>query len=236
MRTTLTVVTVAVLALLATTAFAADILTMPTANQLKAGEVDVAAYVLNLDHVVGPCGPIEEVKAQTLYVGITDWLEVDAHRYDYDTPGMETDTIVNATICLRREDATGPDVVVGVRDIAGHMGGAPGIAPRPSYHISMARTVNPPVGGPPKGPIFRVHASVGTEDVTLLGEKRHEGAFGGLQILARPQYPQLGLIALYDGKDTITGVTITPKGWPTIKGGTFGRHSWVGLNYTFNLF
>jgi hypothetical protein len=220
-----------VLALLATTAFAADILTMPTANQMKAGEVDVAAYHLNLVN-----SPVGDVEAQTLYVGITDWLEVDAHRYDYDLAGVETDTILNATIMLRREDAFGPDVVVGVRDIAGNMGGAPGVAPRPSYHISMARTVNPPIGGPPKGPIFRVHASVGTKDVTLLGEPRHQGAFGGLQILARPQQPQVGLIALYDGQDTITGLTITPMGGLTVKGGTFGDHSWVGIEYNFNLF
>jgi len=234
MRRALTVVTVAVLALLATTAFAGDIVTMPTANQLRAGEVDVAYYILNLDDVCGPSGMVEEVKAQTVYVGITDWLEVDAHRYDPDVG--KTDTIMNATVLLRREDANGPDVVVGVRDIAGNMGGAPGTAPRMSYHISMARTINPPIAGPPKGPIFRVHASLGTKDVTLLGEKRHQGAFGGLQVLARPSYPQIGLIALYDGQDAITGVTFTPKGWPTIKGGTFGRHSWVGINYTFNIF
>jgi len=230
MRIALTVVTVALLALLATTAFAADIVTLPTANQLKAGEVDVAYYILSLDGTA----PLEEVKIQTLYLGITDWLEVDAHRYDYDLAGLDTDTIINATILLRREDANGPDVVIGARDIAGNMG-PPGLACT-SYHISIARTLNPPVGGPPKGPIFRVHASVGTKDYTLLGEKRHEGAFGGLQILARPSYPQIGLIALYDGQDAITGLTFTPKGWPTIKGGTFGRHSWVGINYTFNLF
>jgi len=42
-------------------------------------------------------------------------------------------------------------------------------------------------------------------------------------------------VALYDGADVITGVTFVPKpGWPTLKGGTFGGHWWVGTSYTLS--
>ena len=50
-----------------------------------------------------------------------------------------------------------------------------------------------------------------------------------------PVYPQVGAIALWDGQDMVTGVTFTAKpSWPTIKGGGFGHHWWIGLSYTFN--
>lgn len=205
----------------ASAALAGDIVTVPTANQLKAGEVDLAAYYLGLEDM-----PIDYVRAQTLYVGVTDRIELDAHRYDVE--GAPEQTIWNATYLARPEDAEGPAIVVGVRDLTSVYDNA-------SFHVSAAKTLNPPVGGPPTEPIVRLHLSLGTEDNTLLGESRHEGLFGGVQALIRPMYPQLGLVALYDGRDIITGITYVPEpNWPTLKGGTFGEHWWVGVSYTFN--
>jgi hypothetical protein len=202
--------------------YAGDIVTVPTANQLRAGEVDVAAYYLGLKDL-----PFEFVRVQTLYVGLTDKIELDAHRYDIDVVGDET--VWNATVVLRQEDEKGPIVVLGGRDLSQAYG------QHASYHLSAAKTLNPPVGGPPTEPIVRLHLSVGTEDNTLLGEPRHEGLFGGVQAIVRPVSPMIGLVGLYDGQDIITGVTVVPEpGWPTIKAGTFGDHWWVGVNYTFN--
>jgi len=210
---------------------AADIVTVPTANQLKAGEMDVAAYYISVDQdsLIEPLQGlgIDFVRFQTLYVGLTDKVELDAHRGDVDVAGAET--IWNATVLVQQEDQRRPAMVVGGRDLSRVFGHA-------SYFLSAAKTLNPPVGGPPTEPIIRLHLSLGTEDhQTLFGEGRHEGLFGGVQALLRPSNPAVGLIALYDGTDVITGLTFVPEpGWPTLKGGTFGGHWWVGVSYTFN--
>jgi len=208
-----------------TAGFAADIVTVPTANQLKAGEVDLAAYHIELDDF----GPVDNVRALTLYAGLTDKIELDVHRYDVDVPvGSGVMTIVNATYLVLPETLDRPVVVIGGRDLTAE-------ADHASWFVSAAKTLNPPVGGPPTGPIFRAHLSLGTEDNTLLGEPRHSGLFGGLQVLVKPTFPQVGVVGLYDGQDIITAVTYThgPQ-WPTMKGGTFGDHTWIGLSYTFN--
>jgi hypothetical protein len=217
-------------ALAAGTALAGDIVTVPTANQVRAGEADVAIYYISVDNdsLVAPVQPlgIDFVRAQTLYVGLTDRLELDVHRYDVDVLGAET--IFNATYVLQHESMSRPIVVLGGRDLSRAYDNA-------SYFVSAAKTLNPPVGGPPTKPVVRLHLSLGTEDNTLFAEERHEGLFGGLQVLLRPSSPAVGVVALHDGTDVITGVTVVPEpGWPTIKGGTFGGHWWVGLNYTFN--
>jgi len=227
-------------AIAAGVAMAGDIVTVPTANQVKAGEIDVAAYYIfvDKDSLVPQLRPpalaaeVHSVRAQTIYCGLTDKLELDIHRYDADNaagiPPLAVHTIFNVTALVREEDESGPNVVLGVRDLSRAYENA-------SYFVSAAKTLNPPIGGPPVEPIYRLHVSLGTEDNTLFGEERHEGLFGGLQVLMRPADPQVGLVALYDGQDVITGVTCVPEeGWPTIKGGTFGGHWWLGVSYTFN--
>jgi len=227
---TLLLGTLLLVALAAGAGLAGDIVTVPAANQVKAGEADVAAYYISVDRdsLIPPLRPldIEFVRAQTLYVGLTDRIELDAHRYDVDKLGAATIWI--STVVVQPETATRPIVVVGGRDLSRVYGHA-------SYFVSAAKTLNPPVGGPPTGPIIRLHLSLGTEDNTLFGEERHEGLFGGVQAVLKPVNPMIGAIALYDGQDVITGLTVTPQpNWPTIKAGTFGGHWWIGANYTFN--
>jgi hypothetical protein len=224
------VVCLLLVALGAGVVWAGDIVTVPTANQVKAGEIDVADYYIFVDNdaLIEPIRPldIDFVRAQTFYMGLTDKLEIDVHRYDVDVLGVES--IYNATYVIHEEDMKRPIVVIGGRDLSNVYGHA-------SYFVCSAKTLNPPVEGPPTGPIYRLHVSVGTEDNTLFGEGRHEGLFGGIQILFRPSDPALGVIALYDGTDVIAGLTYVPKpGWPTFKGGTFGGHLWLGVSYTFN--
>jgi len=209
------------LALAATAAMAADIVTVPTANQLGANQVDVAYYWINLDL---PGGVPSELHFNTLYVGITDWLEIDAHRTK--TGGGPSGTIWNATALVLKEDQQRPNVVVGGRNLEGQ-------GCKTSWFISAAKTVLAPVGGPPslQSPVVRLHLSLGTDDWTMFGEKRHQGLFGGVQSLLDPR---LGVVALYDGQDMIYALTYThtPK-WPTFKIGKLGKHEWVGVSYTF---
>ena len=218
--------TVLVLLLVAGCVSADDIVTMPTANQLKAGEVDVAAYHISLDF---PLGAPQWIEYQTLYVGVTDWLEIDAHRAMVD--GDETSTVLVGTVKLLSETPTLPDVVVGCRNI----GGTPTTnsplrekSKDQSYFISTAKTffVNPAAPGPP---LFRVHLSVGTPDWTLFNDRRHDGIFGGLQLLLQPE---VGLVAQHDGEDIITALTYMPKNSGlTLKVGSFGPHYWAGLAF-----
>lgn len=224
------------LVLLAGCAWADDIVTMPTANQLKAGELDVAGYYLGLD---SKSPAPEYVQYQTLYIGITNRLELDAHRAAIDN--NETATVLVGSVKLLSESQMLPDLVVGCRNLLG----APTVINPPgspvdfrskskdrSYFLSGAKTffLNPSKPGPP---LVRAHLSVGTADWTLLNEKRHEGVFGGLQFLIRPD---LGAVVQHDGQDLITGITFMPVGSGlTFKGGTFGDHWWAGIAYRTNL-
>ena len=209
-------------------AVAADIVTVPTANQLGAGDVDVAYYYLGLDL---PTGAPQFAQVQTLYLGLANDLELDVHRYRLDKAGSFI--IFNGSLKLLDERKQFVDLVIGGRDVTSEMGSPS--TPGPSGFICAAKTLNPPVGGPPKGPVYRLHLSVGTKDETLLGNARHNHIFGGLQMVVKFK-PHIGVIALNDARDWITGVTFTPTPkWPTFKGGKFGKHWWVGTSYTFNL-
>jgi len=218
-------------------AYADDIVTMPTANQLKAGEVDIAAYYLGLDF---PSFMPQHVQYQTAYVGVTDWLEIDAHRADVD---KDRDSVVLvASARLLSEGPKRPDLVFGVRNLAGIQttnANNPAtccdereMSKKRSYFLSAAKTffVEPTKPGPP---LVRVHLSLGTEDWTLLGEKRHNGLFGGLQMLFQPN---LGAVVQHDGQDLITGVTFMPGNMGlTLKAGGYGDHWWVGVAFRKDL-
>ena len=216
------------LALMCLRAFAADIFTMPTANQLKAKEVDTGVYYVNID--VPPNMP-ESVNVQTLNVGVTDLLELDAQRMDIDND--ETSIVLIGSVKLLSENATAPDVVIGCRNLLGTATtNNPFMRQKTrdrSYFVCSAKTffLNPSIPGPP---LIRAHLSAGTSDWTLMNDKRHDGLFGGLQFLFTPS---LGGIALYDGENVIAGLTFfPPKTGVRLMGGLFGEHWWVGLAYT----
>ncbi|MHB9024665.1 MAG: hypothetical protein ACYC7E_10905 [Armatimonadota bacterium] len=217
------------IALIAGSAFAADIVTMPTANQLKQGEVDISAYYLDLN--LGGPAP-KYVNYQTLYVGLTDWLELDVHRADADID--KTSFVLVGSIKLLSETPTRPDVVIGARNITQE---ATTLSPfaeeskETSYFLSTAKTFFfTDVPGPP---LVRVHLSVGTADNTLLGEERHEGVFGGFQFLLAPT---VGAVVQHDGTDLITAVTFMPNKHLTFKAGTYGKHRWVGISFLTDVF
>lgn len=212
-------------------AWADDIVTMPTANQLKGGDVDIAAYYIGLDF---PNAMPQYVQYQTVYVGLTDRFELDVHRANVDKD--KESTILVGSVKLLSESPTTPDLVVGCRNIGGtattNVPTVRGKSEDRSYFLSAAKTFffNPAAPGPP---LVRVHLSVGTEDWTLFGEKRHDGIFGGLQFLFRPD---LGAVIQNDGQDLITGITYMPINTGlTLKAGTFGDHWWVGLAFRRNL-
>jgi hypothetical protein len=204
--------------------FGADIVTVPTANQLRQGQADAAYYFIGLDL---PPGAPDNVQVQTAYLGLTDRIEIDLHRYDIDTAGDAT--IINASVLLRAETPVTPDIVIGGRNIGGSEVGGDPESDKASWYIAAAKTLKLPAVGPPTLPIIRLHAALGTKDHTLLGEDRHKGLFGGVQMLFTPE---IGLVALHDSQDLITGLTYTPENTGlTLKGGTYGDHWWVGISW-----
>jgi hypothetical protein len=212
-----------------------DIVSMPTANQLKAGEVDVAAYYFGLENPTltpagAPTNAPQNVNLQTVNVGLTDKIEIDAYRADVDKD--KTAAVVTGYFRLLSETPETPDVVVGVKNIFGtettNVAALAGKSGDRSYFICAARTffLSPAV---PQPPLVRVHLSLGSADWTLFNAERHKGIFGGLQFLFKPD---LGAVVQNDGCNWITGVTYMPKNTGlTIKGGGFGEHWWAGLAY-----
>jgi hypothetical protein len=213
---------------LGSAAFSADIVTMPTANQLKKGNIDLAYYHLWLDN---PEPMPQAVNAETLYLGLTNHWELDFHAYQVDN---DKDSVIgNVSYLLMHETPKQPDVVVGVRNLFGESTtnnpALEDLSADQSFFLCTAKTFMKMTPKGPKFPIVRLHACVGTKDWTLLGEERHEGLFGGVQALLAPE---IGAIVLYDGQDVITGLTYTPKSKGlTFKGGTFGDAWWFGISY-----
>ncbi|UCH34805.1 MAG: hypothetical protein JSV65_00180 [Armatimonadota bacterium] len=232
-RTAAVILAVAALALWAGAVMAGDIVTMPTANQVGAGDVDLAQYYIGYDY---PPGWPDHVYFTTMYVGVTDRLEIDAIYADPDGgPGR---TIWNATLLVLSErNGDEADVVVGVRDMSDTLNKMfpPGNGFEPGAFVAAAKTLNPPAGPPTPAdcPIWRLHLGVGQELglATDPNDMNGSGLFGGVQALVTPQ---VGAVALWDSTDHIVGLTYTPdpKG-PTYKGGVFGDHWWIGINYTF---
>ncbi|MCX6360927.1 MAG: hypothetical protein NT029_14035 [Armatimonadetes bacterium] len=217
-------------ALLGTAALADDIVTMPTANQLKAREFDAAVYYISLSM---PAGAPQYVQYQTLYLGLTDRLELDLHRAAVDNDAKSV--VVVGQYKLLSEGPDTPDLVVGVRNLTGV---ATTNSPLRSYsrersvYLATAKTwfVRKGVQGPP---LIRLHTGIGSRDYTLMNEPRHEGAFGGIQCLFTPT---VGAVVQHDGQDWITGLTyMPPKSGITLKLGTYGDHSWYGAAYRMAL-
>jgi len=213
-------------------ALAGDIVTMPSANQVGGGDVDLAQYYVSFDY---PPGLPEHAFMTTMYVGVTDRVEVDVWYVD-PNEGSPNVTILNATALLlsqRKGDLV--DLVAGVRDIGDDLENLFGPDFDRGIFVAAAKTLNPPPGPPTPAdcPIWRLHLGVGDElgFATDLNRMNKGGVFGGVQALVTPQ---LGAIALWDGTDDIVGLTYTPKpAGPTYKGGVFGRHFWLGVEYTF---
>jgi len=221
-----------VVALWAGPALAGDIVTMPSANQMGPGEVDLAQYYISFDYPVAALPDFTYFT--TMYVGVTDRFELDVWYIDPDD--VPNQTVLNATVlALNERKGDYANVVVGVRDATNVLRRIFGSDFERGVFVAAAKTLNPPAGPPSREntPIWRLHLGVGDELglATDLDNPNDSGLFGGVQVVVTPT---IGAIALWDGTDHIIGVTYTPdpKG-PTFKGGVFGDHTWIGVNYTF---
>jgi len=212
----------AVFAVLASAAMAADIVTLPTANQLKADQLEIAYYRLDLDFK-NPAAP-GKANLTTVYWGITDRLELDAWWYDPEKGG--SDLALNASFLVIPEGEVMPAVVVGVQDITTALPTG-----KLSWYAAAAKNV---IVSEARRffPVVRLHGGVGA--------KQNNGIFGGVQALVTRN---LGAVVLYSsneallgGRNWITGLTYTfPKTPLVLKFGTLGRHNWFGAAYTISI-
>jgi hypothetical protein len=211
-----------------------DIVTMPTANLLKAGEIEVGGYYLKMDTPPGVTGC---VKIETLYVGVTNQLEINA--YNVNPDGDKQSTLFRINYKVLSEKACQPDVVIGVDNPFKESTtyAKPPYAPlnyaslseKPSFYLCTAKTF-PMTSKGFAGPLVRVHLSAGTETYDILDSQRHSGIFGGLQFRITPQW---GFVAEYDRRDLNTSLAYHVPGTQlALKVGTQGNIDWFGFAYT----
>jgi hypothetical protein len=223
---------VAALVFAASVVSAYDIITVPTANLLKQGEIELAYYHAFLR---GDNPKPEFMHVETLYVGVTDRLELDAHSYAIDN--NDTSVIVIGNVKLLSESKDGADVVFGCKN----MTATPTVDNPPfssvnyrklsadqSYYLCAAKTFQ--LNNQPAGPPFlRVQLSLGTPDWTIDLAKRHQGIFGGVQYVITPH---IGVSVFDDSRNIITGICYFPtKSNLMLRAGTFASDWLLGIAY-----
>ena len=103
---------VSALVFVASVVSAYDIITVPTADQLREGEIELAYYYAFLKY--DDPNP-EFIQVLTLYVGVTDRLELDAHMYAVND--NETSVFPIGNVKLLSEAEHGADLVFGCKNM-----------------------------------------------------------------------------------------------------------------------
>jgi len=215
-------------------AFSRYILSCPTANQQKAGQIRLCFSAVD-PHNSSPQAP-SHVNCYRAYMGITDQVEIDAY-VRAPNHARPSRTYWHATLLVLEEARANPAVVLGVSDIGRDWvysaGARAGHRAERAFFMAAAKTVNPPAGGQkPEFPIVRLHLGAGTE--------RHSGVFGGVQMKLNPKVGAVVLLlqddALFapDDHDSIYALMYTPgPQWPTFRIAKCGQKDVIGLSYDF---
>lgn len=196
MRSSLVVLIVAVG--LALPAFAGDIVDMPTGNMVPPKNFEVNYIYWDIDTPPGPAP--NHIHIFEAFVGITDWLELDAIVAD----AQNDDTYVKFNVYGRvlEEKPGQPGVIVGATNITeSDWIGNDNISP----FILAAYNLMAPAGPPTwSDPLLRAHLAYGWE---AHGDK----LFGGLQALFTPE---IGVgVFNYQDQPAYVGVYRPAKTW-----------------------
>ena len=200
---------------LAAPVFAGDIVAMPTANMQPAQTAEFN-YIRWNDIV-----PDVNANIYEGFVGVTDWLEIDALRFD-PTAG-DSRTEANVYVRLLKETAQHPSVVIGATNITGAtwVDGKDDVSP----FVVGAYNVNVPAGRPTfNDPLVRLQMA--------WGDKFHDGFFGGVQALFTPR---LGAAVFnYQGLPSYLGVYTVNKTLELRAGWKSGTPFYsAGLDFAF---
>jgi hypothetical protein len=160
---------------LALPALAGDIVDMPTGNMVAPRHFEFNYIYWDVDF--GPAPAPQFVSIYEAFVGVTDWLELDAIVSDVDND--KTYVWANAYMRLVPEKPNTPSLIVGLTNVSG--ADVPGgLSDDPSPFILAAYNIHTPAGAPSlNDPLLRLHVALG-------GGYHMARPFGGLQMMVTP--------------------------------------------------
>jgi hypothetical protein len=184
---------------LAVPAFAGDVVDMPTGNMVAKDNLELNYIYWDLEAPV-PAAP-DYIHIGEAFLGITDWLELDAIVADVE--GVDTFIKFNAYARIINEGGPlKPSVILGATNFTGS--NWPGNDDASPFILSACNLLVP--SGPPKftDPLVRAHLAWGTE-------AHGDRVFGGLQFLVTPQLG--GAVFVYQNDMSYVGVYRPFKQW-----------------------
>jgi len=190
MKTLICIVVLIAVAVMAVPAFAGDIVAMPTGNMMAPRTAELN-YIRWQDSFPGG----QDANIYEGFVGITDWLEVDAIHVD-PTGASDARTEGNIYVRAIKETATHPSLILGATNFTASkwIDGKE----EASFFALGAYNIHVPAGAPSfNDPLVRLHVA--------WGDKFHGDTwFGGFQMRFTPW---LGAAAFsYQGDPSYVGV------------------------------
>ncbi|MCD6351856.1 MAG: hypothetical protein J7M26_07040 [Armatimonadetes bacterium] len=234
------IVIAVVLALVAGAAWAKDIVSMPEATMMGAGNLELAYIYWDLENINTPSGVVRDyAHVGEFFLGITDWLELDYIHIELqghvNTPfgdPLSDRNELNLYIKLADETPDHPAVTIGATNLLGNdwlpsdnVGQVAGDH-RTSPFIIFSQTLRPPKGGPPDWDNPAIRLQIGA------GFNFHEDKpFGILQFAFTPHV--VAAFQHYRG-DPGWLVGWHERNWGIDVGGLSGDN-WVHVSYDLGL-
>lgn len=190
------------LGLLVVPAFAGDIVDMPTGNMVAPGNWEFNYIFWDLDL---PPGAPENVQIFEGFVGVTDFLELDAIGADVESDQFYVK--YNAYFKVIPEKPDRPSLIAGVTNFTGNnwLGNDD-----PSPFVLSAYNIHVPEGPPSfNDPLVRVHVAYGTQE-------HGDRFFGGFQFLFKPW---LGAAVFNYQNSPSYVVVVKPRKWYELRAG-----------------
>jgi len=179
-------------------AWAGDIVDMPTGNLVAPHNFEVNYIYWDVDF--GPKPAPQYIHIFEGFVGVTDWLELDA--IVADVHNDDTYVKLNAYVRVLPESPSQPSLIVGATNLtASDWPGNDNISP----FVLTAYNLNTPKAAPSlQDPLVRLQLGYGWE-------AHEEKFFGGLQFMCTPQFG--GAIFNYQGAPAYIAVYRPVKEW-----------------------
>jgi hypothetical protein len=195
-------------------AAAENILLMPSATQMKAGEEEINLSSVNRS---APAGDLTLYEA---YYGLADALEISLIREEQS--GADSEQSFNLSYFVSPETTDNWATVMGVSNVGGDRFRG---SDNPSYYIAFSRTPPQSVrSGKGRTAAYRYHMGYGTNV--------HSGFFGGLQIFTSPRM-WMGAFN-YTGRPTyILDYNLLQKKLSqlSLRAGYLQGDPWFGISY-----
>lgn len=215
MKTLIAIVVLIVVATMAVPAFAGDCVAVPTGNMLAPRTAELN-YIRWQD-----IGPDVHANVYEAFVGVTDWLELDAIHFD-PTKG-DSRTEANIYVRAVKETADHPSLILGATNFTASkwVDGKE----QASFFALAAYNIHVPAGPPSlNDPLVRLHLA--------WGDNYHAGYFGALQMQLHPAFG--AAVFNYQGQPAYVGVLDVVKNVPLRAGWKNGTPFYsAGYDFSF---